>query len=142
MIIFGDYFDAQAVSHLGDYLGWEVQIAMDADQLPSGDARTGCVVMSHHFGRDVVALKQALQGSFGYVGLLGPRQRKQLLLNQLIDDGFPLESISALHSPVGLDIGSETAEEIAVAVIAEVQAALMGRGGGFLWVTGLNQSTK
>jgi xanthine dehydrogenase accessory factor len=132
LIIFGDYFDVEAVSHLGNFLGWEVQVAMDVDQLPPGDALTGCIVMSHHFGRDVVALKQALQGSFGYIGLMGPRHRKQFLLNRLIDGGLPLESISALHSPAGLDIGSETAEEIAVAVIAEVQAALMGRRAGFL----------
>ena len=98
--------------------------------LPVGDLRTACVVMSHHFGRDIVALKQVFQGRFGYVGLLGPRQRKKLLLNRLIDEGFPLENVSALHSPAGLDIGSETAEEIAMAIIAEVQAALMGRKGG------------
>jgi xanthine/CO dehydrogenase XdhC/CoxF family maturation factor len=132
LIIFGDYFDVEAVSHLANFLGWEVQVSMDVDQLPAGDSLTACIIMSHHFGRDVVALKQALQGSFGYVGLMGPRHRKQLLLTQLIDEGIPLESISALHSPAGLDIGSESAEEIAVAVIAEVQAALMGRRAGFL----------
>jgi xanthine dehydrogenase accessory factor len=132
LVIFGDYFDAESVSDLGNYLGWEVEVAMDVDQLPAGDTRTGCVVMSHHFGRDIVALKNVLRGGFGYVGLLGPRQRKQLLLNRLIDEGFPLENVSALHSPAGLDIGSETAEEIAMAIIAEVQAALTGRKGGSL----------
>jgi xanthine dehydrogenase accessory factor len=130
LIIFGDYFDVEAVAHLGGYLGWQVEIVGDAHELPTGDPRTACVVMSHHFGRDIVALKQVFQGNFGYVGLLGPRQRKQLLLNRLIDEGFPLENVSALHSPVGLDIGSETAEEIAMAIIAEIQAALMGRKGG------------
>jgi xanthine dehydrogenase accessory factor len=130
LIIFGDYFDAEAVAYLGGYLGWQVEVIADAHELPEGDPRTACVVMSHHFGRDIVALKQVLQGNFGYVGLLGPRQRKKLLLNRLIDEGFPLDNVSALHSPAGLDIGSETAEEIAMAIIAEVQAALMGRKGG------------
>ena len=130
LIIFGDYFDAESVAYLGGYLGWQVEVVADADELPDGDPRTACIVMSHHFGRDIVALKQALQGSFGYVGLLGPRQRKRLLLNRLIDEGCPMENVSALHSPAGLDIGSETAEEIAMAIIAEVQAALMGRKGG------------
>jgi xanthine dehydrogenase accessory factor len=130
LIIFGDYFDAEAAAHLGGYLGWQVEIVVDAHELPAGDSRTACVVMSHHFGRDIVALKRVLQGRFGYVGLLGPRQRKKLLLNRLIDEGCPLENVSALHSPAGLDIGSETAEEIAMAIIAEVQAALMGRKGG------------
>jgi xanthine dehydrogenase accessory factor len=130
LIIFGDYFDAESVAYLGGYLGWQVEVVADADELPDGDSRTACVVMSHHFGRDIVALRQVLQGRYGYVGLLGPRQRKRLLLNQLIDQGCALENISALHSPAGLDIGSETAEEIAMAIIAEVQAALMGRHGG------------
>ena len=130
LVIFGEYFDAESVAYLGGYLGWEVEFVADADELPHGDLRTACVVMSHHFGRDIVALKQVLQGRYGYVGLLGPRQRKRLLLNRLIDDGCQLANISALHSPAGLDIGSETAEEIAMAIIAEVQAALMGRNGG------------
>ena len=132
LIIFGDYFDAESVAYLGGYLGWQVEVVADADELPAGDSRTACVVMSHHFGRDIVALRQVLQGRYGYVGLLGPRQRKRQLLNRLIDEGSSLENISALHSPAGLDIGSETAEEIAVAIIAEVQAALMGRRGGSL----------
>jgi xanthine dehydrogenase accessory factor len=130
LVIFGDYFDAESVAHLGGYLGWQVEVVIDADELPKGDARTACVVMSHHFGRDIVALRQVFQGRFGYVGLLGPRQRKRQLLNRLIDEGCALENVSALHSPAGLDIGSETAEEIAMAIIAEVQAALTGRNGG------------
>jgi xanthine dehydrogenase accessory factor len=128
--IFGDYLDAEAVAHLGGYLGWQVEFVADAHALPAGDSRSACIVMSHHFGRDIVALQQVLQGSFGYVGLLGPRQRKQLLLNRLLDEGCSLENVSALHSPAGLDIGSETAEEIAMAIIAEILAALTGRNGG------------
>jgi xanthine dehydrogenase accessory factor len=130
LIVFGDYSDAEAVAHLGDYLGWQVEVVADAYGLPAGDPRTAFLVMSHHFGRDIVALKQVLQGRFGYIGLLGPRQRKVMLLNRLIDEGYPPDNISALHSPAGLDIGSETAEEIAMAIIAEVQAELMGRKGG------------
>jgi xanthine dehydrogenase accessory factor len=130
LLIFGDYSDAEAVAYLGTYLGWQVEVMADAYDLPAGDPRTACVIMSHHFGRDIVALKQVLQGEYGYVGLLGPRQRKKLLLNRLIDEGCLLDNVSALHSPAGLDIGSESAEEIAMAIIVEVQAALMGRNGG------------
>jgi xanthine dehydrogenase accessory factor len=130
LLIFGDYFDAEAVAYLGAYLGWQVEVVADAYNLPVGDPRTACVIMSHHFGRDIVALTQVLRGDYGYVGLLGPRRRKKLLLNRLIDEGYPLDNVSALHSPAGLDIGSESAEEIAMAIIAEVQAALMGRNGG------------
>ena len=129
LIIFGDYFDVEAVAYLGGYLGWQVEVVTDAHELPAGDGRTACVVMSHHFGRDMVALKQVFAGNYGYVGLLGPRRRKQLLMSNLIDEGYPPKSVSTLHTPAGLDIGSETAEEIALAIIAEVQAALAGRTG-------------
>ncbi|MBV8142908.1 MAG: XdhC family protein, partial [Verrucomicrobia bacterium] len=130
LIIFGDYLDAEAVAYLGGYLGWQLEVVADAAELPAGDSRTACVIMSHHFGRDMVALKRVMQASYGYVGLLGPRQRKKLLLSRLIDEGFLPENLSALRSPAGLDIGSETAEEIAMAIIAEVQACFMGRKGG------------
>jgi len=129
LIIFGDFFDAEAVAHLGGYLGWQVEVVTDADELSVGDARTACVVMSHHFGRDIAALKHLFAGNYGYVGLLGPRRRKQLLMSHFIDEGYLPKSVSSLHTPAGLDIGSETAEEIAVAIIAEVQAALTGRTG-------------
>ena len=80
LIIFGDYLDAEAVAHLGGDSGWQVEFVADAHALPAGDSRLACMVMSHHFGRDIVALQQALAGNFGYVGLLGPlAQRKQLL---------------------------------------------------------------
>jgi xanthine dehydrogenase accessory factor len=129
LIIFGDYFDVEAVAYLGGYLGWQVEVITDAHELPVGDVRTACVVMSHHFGRDMAALKQVFAGNYGYVGLLGPRRRKQLLMSHLIDEGYPPKSAATLHTPAGLDIGSETAEEIAVAIVAEVQAALAGRTG-------------
>ena len=132
LIIFGDYFDAEAVAHSGRLLGWQVEVVTDA---PRTSGR-GC---AHGVRGDVASFRPRYRGSetgvrgqFGYVGLLGPRQRKQLLLNRLIDEGYPPENVSALHSPAGLDIGSETAEEIAMAIIAEVQAALTGRNGGSL----------
>jgi xanthine dehydrogenase accessory factor len=129
LLIFGDSFDAEAVAYLGTYLGWQVEVLADAHEFPTGDTLTACVVMSHHFGRDIVALKHLFAGNYGYIGLLGPRRRKQLLIGNLIAEGYPPKSLSALHSPAGLDIGSETAEEIAVAIISEVQAALTGRTG-------------
>ena len=129
LIIFGDHFDAEAVAYLGSYLGWQVEIVIEAHKLPAGDARSACIVMSHHFGRDVAALGHVFAGNYGYVGLLGPRKRKQLLMNHMIDEGYPLANVSALHTPAGLDIGSESPEEIAVAIIAEVQAVLTGRNG-------------
>jgi xanthine dehydrogenase accessory factor len=132
LMLFGDYADAEAVAQFAKVLVWQVEFALDAPLLMSGDARTACLVMSHHLGRDTVAVRNALQGGFGYVGLLGPRRRKNLLLREMISEGYMQNIISALHSPAGLDIGSESPEEIALAVVAEIQAAMMGRKGGRL----------
>jgi xanthine/CO dehydrogenase XdhC/CoxF family maturation factor len=68
------------------------------------------------------------------VGVLGPRQRTENLLDELSKRGVrpsPAE-LRRLHGPVGIDIGSETPEEIALAALAEIRAVLSGRGGGFL----------
>jgi xanthine dehydrogenase accessory factor len=132
LIVFGDQFDVEPLAHLSGYLGWMVEVFGDADQIPAGDERTAGIVMSHNFGRDLAALKHMFSGGFEYVGLLGPRRRKQRLINHLLDERYSPDRVSRLHSPAGLDIGAETAEEIALAIIAEVQAALMSRRGGFL----------
>ena len=60
-----------------------------------------------------------------YVGLLGPRRRAEELLAQL-DHVTPAEA-ARLHSPIGLDLGGETPEDIALSIVAEVQAVLNGR---------------
>jgi len=132
LVVFGDQFDIEPLAQLGSYLGWVVEIFGDADQIPAGDDRTAGIVMSHNFGRDLAALRQMFEGRFEYVGLLGPRRRKQQLINHFLDEGFPADKASRLRSPAGLDIGSETAEEIALAIVVEIQAALMGRSGGHL----------
>ena len=63
-----------------------------------------------------------------YLGLLGPRARREALLEELGPTQFACKT--GLHNPVGLDIGSESPEEIALAIVAEAHAALAGRAGG------------
>jgi xanthine/CO dehydrogenase XdhC/CoxF family maturation factor len=69
-----------------------------------------------------------------YLGLLGPRARTQKMLQELAAEGVtPSAAASArLYGPVGLDVGSEGPEEIAVAIVAEIIAVDRARGGGFL----------
>jgi xanthine/CO dehydrogenase XdhC/CoxF family maturation factor len=107
VVLHMDYSDAEAVAQIAGLLGWQVEFALDTDLFPPGDARTACVIMSHNFGRDMTAVRSALKRGFGYVGLLGPRRRKNLLLGEMLNEGSALDNISALHSPAGLDIGSE-----------------------------------
>jgi xanthine/CO dehydrogenase XdhC/CoxF family maturation factor len=70
-----------------------------------------------------------------YVGLLGPTARRQQLLGHVMDaprDLFDWAMFDSLHGPVGLDIGADGPEEIALATVTEIKAVLSGRSGGFL----------
>jgi xanthine/CO dehydrogenase XdhC/CoxF family maturation factor len=95
---------------------------------------TVAIVMTHHYLHDKVLLRWLLTTPARYVGVLGPRQRTLDLLGDLRDDGFEPseESLTRLHAPAGLDIGSDGAHEIALSLVAEVRAVLAGRRGGLL----------
>lgn len=96
--------------------------------------RSYVVIMNHHLVRDRAALRFALESAAPYIGLLGPRPRYLRLLDELRREGFEPaeESLARLHSPVGLDIGAESPEEVAVSILGEVLASRKGHGGGFL----------
>jgi xanthine/CO dehydrogenase XdhC/CoxF family maturation factor len=91
-------------------------------------------IMNHHLERDRHALRFALDRDLAYVGVLGPRARFERLLGDLRKDGYePPAAVSArVHSPIGLAIGAETPEEVAVAILAEILAIRRGFAGGFL----------
>jgi xanthine/CO dehydrogenase XdhC/CoxF family maturation factor len=98
------------------------------------------LVMNHHLERDEESLRYGLESAAGYIGVLGPRSRYQLLLSGLVSRGYvPSEArLACVHSPVGLAIGAETPEEIAVSILAEILAVHRGFTGGFL--TGIEGS--
>lgn len=95
----------------------------------STPAESCAVVMTHHYAHDVPVLRDLLPRNIRYVGLLGPKQRAEKILADLGRDGLDLsvEQRSRLHAPVGLDIGAETPEEVALSIIAEIRATLAGR---------------
>lgn len=98
------------------------------------DRRTAAVIMTHSYAQDKEWLQHLLPSPLGYLGLLGPRKRAEQLRTDLSREGFlfDAERLARLHSPTGLDIGSETPEEIALAIVAEIQAMLHNASGGFL----------
>jgi len=95
------------------------------------DSRTVFLLMSHNYNYDLAFLKHIVLQEFGYIGLLGPAQKRERILSDLQDQGIHLneDQLSKIHGPTGLDIGAENATEIAVSVIAEVKAFLSGRSG-------------
>jgi len=90
------------------------------------DARTVFVLMSHNYNYDLSVLKSLLQYPVTYIGVLGPHKKMKMMMDELAENGFELTAAQkeAIHGPVGLHIGAETAEEIAVSIIAEIQAKL------------------
>jgi xanthine/CO dehydrogenase XdhC/CoxF family maturation factor len=128
LLIFGDGPDSTPLRSFAEILGWSVIELDQAPNLPArGDERTAAIVKSHNYGRDFAALRHLLQLDLRYVGLLGPRKRRDQLLNTLLDDGVPLDS--ELYAPAGFDLGGETPEEIALAIISEIQTVFAEASG-------------
>lgn len=143
LLIAGAGPDAVPLARIAAGLGWSVAVASPRDRsfveqrfrgvpvvcvgaLESAGAirvhpRSAAVVMSHSFRDDTAALAVLLPLGLPYLGVLGPRERTARLLRAC---GAREGAASELRSPAGLNIGAETAEEIALAIAAEIQEAL------------------
>jgi len=130
--------DAPPLVRLAEQLGWHAtQVQGDAQRTgleaaPAPDERTAAVVMTHNYERDLALLGELLPSPAGYLGILGPRARTEQLLADLAARGSAPSAgqVARLHGPVGLDVGAESAEEVALAIAAEVQAFFARRPGG------------
>jgi xanthine dehydrogenase accessory factor len=96
-------------------------------------SHTAAVVMSHHYARDLEYVRSLLEGSVAYIGILGPRARTERMFGEIAaqNDGST-PSQETVFGPIGLDIGGDGPDAIALAVIAEVSAVTSGRDGGHL----------
>lgn len=96
--------------------------------------RTYIIVMNHHIERDIETLKFVLPSVSPYIGVLGPRSRRIRMLDAIKAEGilFNDYELKRMHSPIGLDIGAASSEEIAISILAEVIAKKNGHSGGFL----------
>ncbi len=92
---------------------------------------TAVVVMSHVFEVDKAALRQLMSKPLPYLGLQGNRRRTEKLLRTLAEEGFVADgdALARLRAPMGLDLGAETPEAIALSTMAEIHAVLHGRSG-------------
>ncbi|HUU35168.1 MAG TPA: XdhC family protein [Vicinamibacterales bacterium] len=95
------------------------------------------VVMNHHTERDRDALRFSLEAGPRYIGVLGPRIRYERLLADVQRDGYepPGAALARVHSPVGLSLGAETPDEVALSILGEIVAVRQGFSGGFLSTT-------
>lgn len=78
------------------------------------------VIITRGHKHDGVCLKQALQYDLAYLGMIGSRRKVRQMMEDLAAEGYPQEKLEKVHSPIGLDIGAVTPEEIAVSILAEV----------------------
>jgi xanthine dehydrogenase accessory factor len=154
LLVLGAGADAIPLAQCAKALAWRVTVAdhrpghvrkerfPQADEvvhfLPQALARDldldrydAVVLMTHHFDYDRRFLSAIAGSRIPYIGLLGPAQRRDRLLQSLDNVGERLRE--RVYGPVGLDIGAETPEEIALAIVAGIQAMLKGRKGGQLY---------
>jgi len=151
ILICGAGHDALPVAHLAIEMGWHTRIVdhrpgfARADRFPTNcqievlqpaelntrialEKVDAAVLMTHHLGHDRSYLSQVVDAGVPYIGLLGPRARRDRLLNEI---GAPGADV---HGPAGLDIGAEMPESIALAIVAEIHAFLNRRDGKMLTV--------
>lgn len=106
-----------------------------AGELPANvrlDARTVAVVMNHNFAADSAWLRALAPLPLAYVGVLGARTRTERLMRETELDQQPASALKHVFAPAGLDIGAEGADQIALAIVAEIQAVLTARPGASL----------
>ncbi len=157
LLVFGAGFDAVPLVKLASQLGFRITIVdpresyltperfpaadelqpvhpPDIDEALAWDDDTSAVVMTHNYLQDLEILKRLLPSDIAYVGQMGPRDRTEELLADLEADIGPLadEIKGKLHGPIGLDVGAETPDEIALSIVSELLAVRRGREAGFL----------
>lgn len=150
LMLFGAGYDALPLIKFAKELGWRVT-AIDhrpafanKERLPEvdeilvkniddlnddffQDENSVAVIMTHNYNRDRDILPRLLKSKCLYVGALGPKKRTEKILAETGENWS-----ENLHAPIGLDIGADTPEAIALAIVAEIQAVLKNRNGGFL----------
>lgn len=149
ILICGAGHDAAPLARLATEMGWNCTIVdhrpafARADRFPGNcDVRLlqaaelservalermdAAVLMTHHLGHDRQYLAQVVAAQVAYIGLLGPRARRDRLLDEIGAPGVHV------FGPAGLDIGAEMPESIALAIVAEIHAFLNRRDGGML----------
>ena len=85
------------------------------------------VIMTRGHSHDQKVLAQALDRDLAYLGMIGSRKKTTTIYNNLISQGFSSEAMERVHSPIGLDIGAQTPEEIAVSIAGELISVRAGK---------------
>jgi hypothetical protein len=87
---------------------------------------TAVILVAHDYKYDLPILRHVLSSPAGYIGVLGSRRRGEGLLKFLQEEGMAEEELQRIRVPIGLDLGGQTAPEIALAILAEVVSSRYG----------------
>ncbi len=90
------------------------------------------VTRGHKYDYDCIQQLLSTEGRPAYLGMIGSRRRVRAAFEALVGDGVDPDKLAEVHAPIGLDIGAETPEEIALAIAAELVAVRRGGSGGML----------
>ena len=154
LVIVGAGNDVQPLVKMTSLLGWEITIGegrathATKKRFPEAknvfvvkpekllenisiDAQTYFVLITHNYKYDLAVLKLLVQTNCNYIGILGPKTKLNRMLDDLNNEGVQLteEKLTTIYGPVGLDLGAETAEEIALSIVAEIKAVMSGKQG-------------
>jgi xanthine dehydrogenase accessory factor len=157
LIIVGAGNDAFPLIEMTKVLGWQISVVdgrpthANAQRFPKVnkliagkpaevlsqlaiDEWTVFLLMTHNYKYDLAMMKLLLHVNCRYIGTLGPKKRLERMFDELKEEGITVtdERRAMIHGPIGLDIGAEAAEEIALSVLAEIKAVFAERTGGFL----------
>jgi xanthine dehydrogenase accessory factor len=157
LVIVGAGNDAMPVVAAADIVGWHITVVdgrsshAQAHRFPKAhevlvanpqeliktikiDEASYFVLMTHNYNYDLALLKLLLNQPVAYIGMLGPKAKFNRMISDLLVEGIEIAAnkMATIFSPVGLDIGGETAEEIALSIIAEIKAVSSNRNGGIL----------
>ena len=154
IVVIGAGNDAIPLVKMADILGWKTTVAdgrsdyankkrfVSACQVIVSkpehvldkltiDDQTVFLLMTHNYNYDLAMLRALLKRKVTYTGSLGPRKKLDRMIQELKEEGESLtaKQLSSLYGPVGLDIGAETSEEIALSILAEIKAVLSSKKG-------------
>jgi xanthine dehydrogenase accessory factor len=110
---------------------FRLAVGWPEDELPTlqFDDSTFVAVLTHDDKFDDPTLDYVMRKDVRYVGAIGSKKTQALRRQRLIDSGIPIGAIDRLHAPIGLDIGAQTPEEIAISILAEMIATRYGHRG-------------
>lgn len=155
LYLFGGNYDTIPLLNLAREIGWGTTVVTDPNraQLKSWqqadrhivpespdialDAWTAVVLMAHDYEIDKANLRTLVDAEIGYIGLLGPRKRTERMLRELGEEGCEVSADKGriFHGPAGLDIGAATPHEIALSILAEINAVFARRSGQPLYLS-------